>query len=184
MVGPGRPPLSEEIAALIQRLARENPTWGYVRIQGEPRRLGHRVAAATIRRVLRRCGPPPAPQRGSQQTWRSFLRSQAHTLLACDSTHAETERWTRTARAECTDRLLITGERHLRTVLTTYAEHYNAGRAHRSLGLRAPDDDPNVIPLPAAEVRRRQILGGLLNEYHTLPPRLPHRPQETPSSAA
>ncbi|MEU5032508.1 IS3 family transposase, partial [Streptomyces milbemycinicus] len=62
-VGPGRPPLAEETVALIQRLARENPTWGYVRIQGELRRLGHRVAAATIRRVLRRSGLPPAPQR-------------------------------------------------------------------------------------------------------------------------
>ncbi|MFF7655794.1 helix-turn-helix domain-containing protein [Streptomyces sp. NPDC007983] len=57
----GRPPLPEEIVALIQRLARENPAWGYVRIQGELRRLGHRVAAATIRRVLRRSGLPPAP---------------------------------------------------------------------------------------------------------------------------
>nr|WP_247204323.1 IS3 family transposase [Streptomyces sp. AgN23]WTB09295.1 IS3 family transposase [Streptomyces antimycoticus] len=86
----GRPPLPEETVALIQRLARENPTWGYVRIQGELRRLGHRVAAATIRRVLRRFGLPPAPQRASQQTWRSFLRSQAHTLLACDFMHVET----------------------------------------------------------------------------------------------
>ncbi|MES4909518.1 MULTISPECIES: hypothetical protein [unclassified Streptomyces] len=82
----------------------------------------------------------------------------------------------RTARAECTDRLLITGERYLRTVLNQYAEHYNTGRAHRSLGLRAPDDDPNVIPLPAAAVRRRQVLGGLLNEYHTTPLRLPQKP--------
>ncbi|MFD8383089.1 integrase core domain-containing protein [Streptomyces sp. NPDC059679] len=98
--------------------------------------------------------------------------------------NAFAERWIRTARAECTDRLLITGERHLRTVLTTYAEHYNAGRAHRSRGLRAPDDDPNVIPLPAAAVRRRQVLGGLINEYHTMSPRLPHRPPEEPSSAA
>ncbi|WNE95553.1 integrase core domain-containing protein [Streptomyces luomodiensis] len=98
--------------------------------------------------------------------------------------NAFAERWIRTARAECTDRLLITGERHLCTVLTTYAEHYNAGRAHRSLDLRAPDDDPNIIPLPAATVRRTQILGGLLNEYHTTPPRPPHHPQETPSSAA
>jgi putative transposase len=89
-VGPGRPPLPEATVALIQRLARENPTWGYVRIQGELRRLGHRVAAATIRCVLRRSGLPPAPQRASQQTWRSFLRSQAHTLLACDFMRVET----------------------------------------------------------------------------------------------
>ncbi|MGW7757401.1 integrase [Streptomyces violaceusniger] len=89
-VGPGRPSLPEETVALIQRLARENPTWGYVRIQGEFRRLDHRVAAATIRRVLRRRGLPPAPQRASQQLWRSFLRSQAHTLLACDFMHVET----------------------------------------------------------------------------------------------
>ncbi|ADI04340.1 integrase catalytic region [Streptomyces bingchenggensis BCW-1] len=94
------------------------------------------------------------------------------------------ERWIRTARTECTDRLLITGERHLRTVLNQYAEHYNTGRAHRSLDLHAPDDDPNVIPLPAAAVRRRQVLGGLINEYHTMSPQLPHHPHETPSSAA
>ncbi|MFD8092165.1 integrase core domain-containing protein [Streptomyces malaysiensis] len=93
--------------------------------------------------------------------------------------NAFAERWIRTARAECTDRLLITGERHLRTVLTAYAKHYNTGRAHRSLDLRAPDDDPNIIPLPA-----RQVLGGLLNDYHTTPLRLPHHRQRTPSSAA
>nr|WP_275559838.1 IS3 family transposase [Streptomyces sp. 5-6(2022)] len=86
---PGRPSLAEEIAALIRRLARENPTWGYVRIQGELRRLGHRIAAATVRRVLRRSGLPPARQRASQQTWRSFLRSQAHTLLAYHPTRPQ-----------------------------------------------------------------------------------------------
>ncbi|MFD8361893.1 integrase [Streptomyces hygroscopicus] len=89
-VGPGRPPLAGETVGLIQRLARENPTWGCVRIQGELRRLGHRVAAATVRRVLRRSGLPPAPQRASEQSRRSFLRSPAHTLLACDFMHVET----------------------------------------------------------------------------------------------
>ncbi|GAA2334658.1 hypothetical protein GCM10010376_64010 [Streptomyces violaceusniger] len=59
---------------------------------------------------------------------------------------AYAERWIRNPRAECTDRLLITGERHLRTALNQYAEHDNAGRAQRGLDLRAPDDAPNVIP--------------------------------------
>ncbi|MDN3061055.1 integrase core domain-containing protein [Streptomyces sp. SRF1] len=93
--------------------------------------------------------------------------------------NAFAERWIRTARAKCTDRLLITGERHFRAVLTTYAEHYNTVRAHRSLDLRAPDDHLSVIPLPAAVVRRRQLLGGLLNEYRTMPPQRPLHPQES-----
>ncbi|MFF1691499.1 MULTISPECIES: hypothetical protein [unclassified Streptomyces] len=62
--------------------------------------------------------------------------------------------------------MLISGERHLRTVLDEYATHYNTPRAHRSLDLRAPGDDPTDIPLPTGRVRHREILGRLLNEYH------------------
>jgi putative transposase len=62
----GRPPLPEQVVALIRCLATENPAWGYVRIQGELRRRGHRVAA-TIRRILRRFGLPPAPRRATQR---------------------------------------------------------------------------------------------------------------------
>ncbi|WP_230993892.1 integrase core domain-containing protein [Streptomyces endocoffeicus] len=60
--------------------------------------------------------------------------------------NAFAERWIRTARTECTDRLLITGERHLRTVLTTYAEHYNGGRAHRSQGSTSARRRPEHHP--------------------------------------
>ncbi|MET8631044.1 integrase core domain-containing protein, partial [Kitasatospora sp. NPDC004669] len=98
--------------------------------------------------------------------------------------NAFAERWIRTVRAECTDRLLITGERHLRAVLAEYTEYDNTGRAHRSLELRAPDDEPDIIPLPTAAIRRRRVLGGLLNEYHGAPIQSPRSPQETPSSAA
>jgi putative transposase len=75
----------------------------------------------------------------------------------------------RTARAECTDRVLIAGERHARVVMAEYIRHYTTGRSHQGhgLGLRAPDDAPNVIPFPATphQIRRRQLLGGLINEY-------------------
>jgi hypothetical protein len=81
-------------------------------------------------------------------------------------TNAFAERWVRTARTECTDRLPIFGERHLRTVLNEYADHYNRHRPHRSLALRAPtNNDSDVIPLPTGRIERRHVLSGLINEY-------------------
>src|SRR5512140_113005 len=84
---PGRPPVPDELVALILRLARENTRWGVVRIQGELRRLGHRVAASTIRKVLRAHRiPPPSGHDGS---WGVFLRAHAGTLLAADFFHVD-----------------------------------------------------------------------------------------------
>jgi transposase len=78
-----RPPLAGEVVALIVRLARENPRWGYPRIAGELRKLGIAVSASSVRNVLRRAGLQPAPRR-SGRTWRQFLRTQASTTLATD----------------------------------------------------------------------------------------------------
>jgi len=254
----GRPPIPAELVELILRLARENPSWGYTRIQGELRRLGHRVAAATIRKILRSHRVPPAPYRDDGPTCRAFMRTQATTILATDFFQIETvtlkrlhvsfvlelgigrvhilgitehptaawatqlarnflaeageradrfrylirdrdsiftdafdavftaenieikksapqcpkmnafaERWVKAVRAECTDRMLIISDRHLRIVLDQYTEHYNAGRSHQGhgLSLRAPLDDPDVIPFPAQRIARTKILGGLINEY-------------------
>jgi putative transposase len=255
----GRPPLAGELTELIIKLARDNPRWGVVRIQGELRRLGHRIGAGTIRTILRsRRVPPPAAR---DDRWRAFLRAHAETILAVDFFHVDcavsltrlyvafviehhtrrvhllgvtrfptaawatqlareltadladagrglthlirdrdskytaafdavftacgievvatapqaprmnaiAERFVRTARAECTDRMLIAGERHARVVMAEYVKHYNTGRSHQGhgLALRAPDDGPNVTPFPTPphQIRRRQLLGGLVNEY-------------------
>jgi len=69
--GGGRPPIDARVALLIEQMARENPGWGYKRIQGELFSLGYRVGASTVRRVLKRLRIPPAPQR-SHTTWRQF----------------------------------------------------------------------------------------------------------------
>ena len=256
---PGRPLLADELVELIVKLARDNPRWGVARVQGELRRLGHRIGAGTIRKILRSHGIPPPAAR--DDCWRSFLRAHAATILAVDFFHIDcavsltrlyvafviehgtrhvhllgvtrfptaawatqlareltagladagrgfthlirdrdskftaafdavftacgmevtptapqaprmnaiAERFVRTARAECTDQMLITGEKHLRVILADYIDHYNTGRSHQGdgMGLRAPDDDPDVIalPVPAARIHRRTRLAGLINEY-------------------
>jgi putative transposase len=72
-----------EVRELIARLARENPSWDYVRIVGELRKLGIDVSATLVRTVLARAGVPPAPQR-DRLSWRSFLRAHGQAILACE----------------------------------------------------------------------------------------------------
>jgi putative transposase len=81
--GAGRPPLHQHVQQLIVRLAKENPRWGYQRVQGEMLHLGFQVSASAIRTILRRHGLDPAPRRAST-TWRTFLRQQAAGIVACD----------------------------------------------------------------------------------------------------
>ena len=86
---PGRPPLERPRRELILRLARENPHWGYQRIAGELKTLGVAASATTVRKVLAAARVPPAPER-ARQSWRSFLRQQAASVLACDFFTVET----------------------------------------------------------------------------------------------
>jgi putative transposase len=255
--GTGRPPVSTEITTLIERLATENSSWGYKRIQGELLKLGHRVGASTIRRVLKALRIPPAPKRHTDTTWRQFLHTQASAMLAADFFHVDcavtlqrlyclfvmeagsryvhilgitanpdgpwtvqqirnllmdlgdraagfrflvrdragqftasfdsvladagievvkipprspranafAKRFVLTARTEVTDRMLIFGERHLRLVLADYAAHYNGRRPHHSRQLRPPRPDDPVADLSQEQIKRRPVLGGLINEY-------------------
>ena len=249
-------PVSPQVTALIGRLATENQSWGYQRIQGELLKLGHRVSVSTIRRVLRALQIPPAPQRDTDLSWRQFLRTQAATMLATDfhvncavtlqrlyvlfvievgsryvhilgvtahpdgpwttqqirnllmdlggraadfrflirdragqftesfdaalasigiqvvkipprspRANAYAERFVLAARTEATDRMLIFSRRHLHSVLAEYARHYNERRPHRSRQLHPPRPSYPAADLSRQRIKRRPVLGGLINEY-------------------
>jgi putative transposase len=85
----GRPPKTAEIRRLVVRLANENQTWGYRRIQGELKHLGMTVAPSTVWEILRREAIDPAPRRAAL-SWREFLRAQASGILACDFVTVDT----------------------------------------------------------------------------------------------
>jgi putative transposase len=252
---PGQRGILLEIRRLIVRIAEENPTWGYTRIQGALKNVGHRVGRSTIRRILKAAGLPPVPQRPT--SWTTFLKAHwgviagadffttevwtwrglvtyytvfvidlasrrvqvlgstphpselfmdqvtrmvtaaddgllvRHRVLICDrdrkwsrtvrrrfadagirvvltpvcapNANAYAERFVRSIKEECLDRMIPLGERHFRHASTEFFEHYHRGRNHQGLdnrliaGTRAPEI--------TSRVRRRPRLGGMLNFY-------------------
>jgi putative transposase len=86
---PGRPSTTAAISKLVIRMARDNPTWGHRRVQGELVKLGHPIAASTVWQILHDAGIDPAPRR-SGPTWQQFLTAQARGILAVDSVHVDT----------------------------------------------------------------------------------------------
>jgi transposase InsO family protein len=247
--------LLAHLRALIIRMATENPTWGYTRIQGALKNLGHRVGRSTIARILRDEGIPPGGQRPT--AWRTFV--QAHwpalvaadffttevwtirglvtyyvaflldlqsrrvqiigctphpneafviqclrhamgetgllgdgRLLVCDrdpkwsrrveqwlrvagvrvvrtppkapNCNAYAERFVRSVKEECLNRILPLGERHLRRTLQEFAGHYHQERNHQGLANELIDA-PLTHPATGS-VRRRQRVGGILNDYY------------------
>lgn len=247
----GRPGIMAEIRALIVRFAEENPRWGYCRIQGAMRNLGHRVAPSTIARTLKEHGIKPAPDRPS--SWRTFLKAHWGEVAATDffttevwtlgglKTHyvlffleltsrrvhiagittnptdlfmgraaeraadflrgcrylihdrdtkyslrftivmeaagiglvktpfqapnanAYAERFVRSIKDECLNRMILFGEEHLRHALDEYVEHYHRERNHQGIGNELIDGQPSI---GLGDVRSTDRLGGMLRYYH------------------
>ena len=252
---PGRRGVRREIRRLVVRMAEENPTWGYTRIQGALKNVGHRVGRSTIRRILKAAGLPPVPQRST--SWQTFLRAHwgaiagadffttevwtwkglvtyytvfvidlasrrvqilgstphpeavfmqqivrtltmaetgavpALQLLICDrdrkwsrdvrrrlreagirmvliperapNANAYAERFVRSIKEECLDRIVPIGERHFRRAVAEFVEHYHRERNHQGLDNRLIVGTPTTDAMGA--IRRRARLGGLLNFY-------------------
>jgi putative transposase len=252
----GRPGVLAEIRRLVLRMATENPSWGYTRIQGALKNVGHRVARSTIASILKAEGIPPSRERPS--SWRTFLRAHWSALVAADffttevwtarglvtyytlfvlelqsrrvhvagstpypdeafvlqavrdlanaidgilvegcvlicdrdrkwsrgvlefvehegvriirtpfrapNCNAYAERFVRSIKEECLERVIVFGERHLRRTIAEFVAHYHAERNHQGIGNELID------PLERADgqgrVRRRQRIGGILNYYY------------------
>jgi transposase InsO family protein len=243
-----------EIQRFVVRMAEENPTWGYTRIQGALKNVGHRVGRSTIARILKARGLPPVPERPT--SWQTFLRAHwgaiagadffttevwtwrglvtfytifvidlasrrvqvvgstpcpndlfmrqvcrtltaadeglliHHRLLICDrdakwsapvraqlevagiravqtpyqapNANAYAERFVRSIKYECLNRVIPFGERHLRQTIAEYVEHYHRERNHQGL---ANELIESTSVERVGRIRRRQRLGGLLNYY-------------------
>jgi transposase InsO family protein len=250
----GRQGVLVEIRRLVVRMAEENPTWGYTRIQGALRNVGHRVGRSTIVRMLKAQGLAPVPARPTSWqtlflahwgavagadflatevwTWRGlvtyytvfaidlasrrvqivgstphpdgmFMRQvsrtltstdgllSAHRVLICDrdrkwssdvrqllrdagvhvvqtpfqgpNANAYAERFVRSIKHECLNRMVPLGERHFRRALTEFIAHYHRERNHQGLENRLIEGD--APRRRAGRIGRRQRLGGLLNYY-------------------
>jgi transposase InsO family protein len=245
-----------EIRRLVLRMATENPSWGYTRIQGALKNVGHRVARSTIAAILKAEGIPPSGARPT--TWRTFLRAHWPALVAADffttevwttrglvtyytlfvlelqsrrvhvtgstpypdeafvvqamrdvanaidgvlsdgcvlicdrdrkwsrgvleflehegvriirtpfrapNCNAYAERFVRSIKEECLERVILFGERHLRRTIAEFVTHYHDERNHQGIG------NELIQPLERSEgqgrVRCRRRIGGMLNYYY------------------
>lgn len=250
----GRPATDAEVEALVIRLAQEND-WGYGKISGELRKLGHRLSEQTIAKILKRHGLPPLPERRPSLSWQHLLKHYKGQMLACDFFTVETlflktiyvlffieigsrrvhfadctaepsqrwltqqarqlmweldeqdtamrflihdrdtkfsrsfdsvfesekidviltpyqapnanafaERWVRTAREECLDKVIILNQKHLYQVMRDLVNYYNTARPHQGIDQQIPV--PQRATNSSGRICCRDVLGGIIHDYY------------------
>jgi hypothetical protein len=259
----GRPPTNSAVVELVLRFAQQNPTWGYDRIVGALKELGHEISDTTVGNILKEHGEPPASERKKGTAWADFIATHKDVLLGCDfftkevwtllgpvtdyvlffihvasrkvhiagmttnptqqwmnqvarnvtmadtsfangmkyvildrdSKHCESfrailesagieclrlpprspnlnayaERFVRSIKEECLDKLILFGEGSLKRAIDNYIEHYHAERPHQGKGnviLFPSNPAADSNPARAGPVSCRRRLGGLLKFYH------------------
>jgi len=170
--------LRQEVAVLRRQNPKPRLDWAdrmviaaLARLLPRPVRMGRLVTPDTLLRWHQRLvrWRRAYPRRGGRPPIDARVAALIEIPPRSPRANSYAERWVRTARAECTDRMLITGPRHLHAVLDEYVGHYNQHRPHRSRNLRPPNYGSITIAKVAdsatSKIRRRRVLGGLINEY-------------------
>lgn len=144
-----------------------NPTWDWITQSARNVTADLRDAGIAVKYLLRDRNGKFGPC--FDTVWAAEAANVVRTPVRALNANAVAGRWVRTVRSECTDRLLIVNEAHLRRVLERYVRHYNEHRPHRGLDLHSPQR-PTVPtssePATISGIRRQEVLGGLINEYH------------------
>jgi len=155
----GRPPASVELVELVLRMARENPTWGYDRIQGALANLGHLVSNTGVGGILKAHGVDPAPDRKRQSTWKSLLQAHWGVLASVDFTTNPDEFWM------CQAARNLSAAEAVQTAVVAFLAHYHQERNHQGLDNRLIESGEEV-GRTSGEVVCREQLGGLLRHYY------------------
>lgn len=151
--GPGRPRVAETIRELVLRMARNNASWGYTRIRGALRNLGHDVGRNTVKRILAEHGIEPVPERRKRIPWGTFLRAHWGAIAATDFFTVE----------------VLTKHGLIRYFVVAsvraYVTHYHVERNHQGLDneLICPSQENRGIE---GSIRCRERLGGMLRYYY------------------
>ncbi len=191
---PGRPVVEQVIVDLVLKLARENPTWGYNRIQGALANIGHEISDQTVGNILKDNGIEPTPDRKRTTSWGTFLKAHWETLAAIDFTttevlplrdfletsaeietillppkspncNAHLERFMLSLKSEALERMFFFGEASLRNALAEFTAHYHTERNHQGLDNNLIDSGSEV-GRTTGTIDCHERLGGLLRYYH------------------